>query len=390
MSTKTDGLSWALILIALLLVPDAGCHRADRAPVSSAPTGLQTSVSVPTVSQTTVIQDAEKQMPQRSRTVISAQPVTVPSSKRTGSLNRVQAIQAATHFCRAIGKPVIGPGFAEPVADPRSFLPPTYWQPRWRVRLGTVEVEVSRPDGVICRYYDFGLSQQLANRQPAGTAISRTEALAKAATALTAAHIPGTLGPPEAQEANITSPPLRAGHIWTVDRQREAQGVPFQDQEVIVILQAETGAIQAMGVKFPSPPPDYVRPTQTQAQAVSAALTVLKKNSTDGAVFHSVGPVRLVWVTPRTYPVMPAVNGVMVRPSTPPAVAVLPPRLAWMCIFRDGGGAAAILPIDAVTGKVIRDSSGLADASMRHSPVQIVRPVSPPGRKRTDRTDNHR
>ena len=270
-------------------------------------------------------------------------------------MRQAQAIEAARNFCKAIGAPVTEPGTATRAdADAQVPMTPTFWQPTWRVRFGAVELQVSDPGGVICRYYDFGLSQKLmADRQPAGPAISRPDALGKAATVIAAAHVQEPLAPPEAQETNIMSPPQRAGHSWMIIRQRQAQGVAFQDQQVTVILQAETGALQALGVTFPTPPPEIAKPTLTEAQATAIARTALTRSGTNGSGLRPVAPGRLTWITPRTHPAMPPASGVIARVPKRPAASALPPRLAWLCFFQSPHGGSAVVSVDAVTRKVI-------------------------------------
>ena len=294
-----------------------------------------------------------------------------------GHLTQAQAVADARAFCRAIGSPATGPARAAFSRTGRFATDaPTYWQPCWRVLFGD-EAEVSVADsGVVCDYFKPDPSSPDVGdqgRQPPGPAISRAAALAKAAAVLAAARVTEPLGPPQARESNMLDPPQRDGHEWSITQQRQAQGVAFQDQQVTVIMQADTGAVVGLGVTFPTPPPAPVRPVLTAAQADRAAQAALAHFPHVSPDLRRFGPAQLIWVTPQMNSVTPPVNGVVNSPPQPTRERYLPARLAWMCSFRGPRGASAFLPVDAITGKVVPD--GLA---FGYGPLPPFRPPSVP------------
>jgi hypothetical protein len=294
-----------------------------------------------------------------------------PNAVAGQRLNRATATQAAVRFCRAIdasaGRPVDA---VFPSTQRHSFLPPPYWQSCWRVRFAQgAEVDVCDASGVITHFFLPSASLGGTHRA-AGQAISRPVALARAAAVIAAAHVTEPLAPPQAQEAEMSSPATWEAHVWSVVWARQAHGVPFQGQQVTVLLQAETGAVEGMGVTFPTPPPAPARPSLTAAQATARGRAALTRMAVPGgAALRPVGTPLLAWITSRTHPALPRIQAG--RPPAMPVETILPPRLAWECLFRDAGGDTMFVAVDAVTGKALPDGFGLLPAPHRRPHVGL-------------------
>jgi len=256
-------------------------------------------------------------------------------------MTQAQALAHTAAFCQAVGIPS-QPGQAAFPAGASQFperrtssrLPDTYFQPRWDVRSGRTETEVVDATGIVTKYFAFGSFDPHA----AGKAIARSQALARAALIVRSTGLTEPLGQPEAQETQITSPPTRGGHLWNIVYRRQAQGHPVHGQQVAVMLQAESGKLQALGVTFPTPPPVLSAPGITLASAKSVAQKSLRKSQGPNFIFSRA---QLEWVQPA--PQQP--NG---RREPPGSL-----RLVWSCGFSEKDDAYAQVWVDAQIGQII-------------------------------------
>lgn len=287
------------------------------------------------------------------------------------TLTQAQAVQIAQTFCQTIGAPVTDAATAiYPAPKRHPSQQETYWQPRWLVRLGSkAEVEVVDATGHVSRYYNFDLSRQaLAANQPAGTPMAQSDALAKATAALQAAGTPADIGTASAQNFQLTSPPTSAGDLWTVTWPRQLGGVPYRHQQVTVMLQAETGAVQALSVSFPAPPPTATTMTVTSDQATQAAQGQLSTVGVSGATVQSV---TAQIVQPNTY--WQANGSAAPFPNSAG-------QAAWNAMLTDANGRIYEVWVDGNSGAVIGgESYGLAG---KRGKAPLVPPAKPKGGKR--------
>lgn len=269
-----------------------------------------------------------------------ATPHTAPPPPKT-RLTQAQALTRAAMFCHALGifsypGQAIFPMGASRFPEIHYFSPrsDTYFQPRWDVRSSNAQMEVVDATGIVTKYFAFGSKDQ----HSAGKAISRSQALARAAMVVRSTGLMETLGQPEVQEMQITSPSTRSGHLYNIVYPRQAQGHPIHSQQVTVMLQAESGALQALGVTFRTPPPALATPQVTLPSAESAAEKSLRKAQGPGFIFSRA---RLEWVQPMDQ-----------QSSGSRGLSDLL-RLAWNCGFSEKNRAYAQVWVDAQTGQII-------------------------------------
>ncbi len=266
----------------------------------------------------------------------------------TPRLTAAQATQIASSFCQAVGAPVTGISTAVFPAPLRyTNEQDSYFLPRWNVKFTgasgvQADVDVVDATGAVSRYYDFALSrQQLANTQAAGTPLSQATATSKATTYLTAATQPIEIGSPVAFNMQITSPATAAGNLWMIKWTRQYASISYRREQIIQILQAQTGALQALTISFPSPPPVSGAGSIMQGQAQATAAALLQTTNVPNPVFQAAS---LAVVQPTTYW---QVNGATKpQPNTAGIVA-------WDCFYSDDNGMIDEVWVDSNTGNVI-------------------------------------
>ncbi len=267
-----------------------------------------------------------------------------PAPPPASHLTQAQAVSLAQAFCQAVGAPVTATATATwPAPNPSPGQPPYHWQNRWDIQFGSqAEVEVVDATGVISHYYNFALSQQLQTaNNPAGTPLSESSAVQAATSALQASGQSGELAStPTDQNFQITAPPTQAGDLWMVTWGRQYQGIPYRQQQATVMLQAETGALQAFSLTFPSPPPGAGPGSITSsqaAQAAQAAQTTLANagysNLTQQSVTLQVVQPNNQWHT--------GAYSYAVTPGPPPS------RVAWDCVFTDANNTVYEVWVDS-------------------------------------------
>lgn len=288
---------------------------------------------------------------------ISATPQTAPLPPPS-HLTPGYAIFVAQRFCDSIKAGVTATAVATwPAPSLTPSQQPYHWQPRWLITFGNqATVEVVDATGVVSRFYNYALSQQLLNQNsPAGVTMAESTALERAATAMQASYQPATelAAIPTDQHFQITSPPTRAGNLWMVTWPRQFGGVPYRQEQATVMLQAETGAVQAFSLSFPAAPPAAGVGSVTSAQATQTAQTLMTSANAPGIALQNTA---LQVVQPTTYwqdgSTTPVSNGVG--------------RVAWNCLFTDANSIIYEVWVDGSTGAVIGgESYGIAGMKAR-------------------------
>ena len=277
------------------------------------------------------------------------------------SLTQAQAITRAQLFCQTIGASVTAPATAVfPAPNRYTSQQDTYWQPRWRVTFGSqAEVDVVAATGVISHFYNFALSQQLLSvNSPAGSPITPAAASQIAASVLQASgQLTSELAAtPTSQNFQLTDPPTQAGDLWmlTWGRQVGFAGIPYRHEQATLMLQAETGQVQAFSLTFPAPPPSTGAGGVTSVSAISTAQSVLTGAGVTGTTQQSA---TLQVVQPNTY----WQSGGSATP--PPNEAG---QIAWNVVFTNANNTVYEVWVDSNLGTVIGgESYGIA--GMRHS-----------------------
>ena len=299
---------------------------------------------------------------------VTPQPPAPPPASR---LTQAQAVSLAQTFCQAVGAPVTANATATwPAPNPYPGQPPYHWQARWHIQFATqAEVEVVDATGVISHYYNFALSRQLqSTNAPAGTPISEASAVQAAASALQASGQSGELASSSTdQNFQITNPPTQAGDLWMVTWGRQYQGIPYRQQQATVMLQAETGALQAFSLSFPSPPPAAGPGSVTSSQAVQTAQTTLANAGYSNLTQQSV---TLQVITPNSQWQTGAAT-----------VSPTPGRIAWNCVFTNANNTVYEVWVDSYSANSV-DGGEVYGIAGKHRPEKqpkaAVRRKTPP------------
>jgi hypothetical protein len=280
--------------------------------------------------------------------LLAGVPVPVQASRLTAD----QAWQIAARFCREVGAPAAGaPKIVFPAPSAYEGQQDFSWQPCWSVTfVGESELRIVDATGVVCEYFDLARFQRMAAHPPTGPRLSGMAAVKLARRALRAAgRVTDIVAVPESLFQQI-SPGNTAGDTWSITWQRQYPNppVPYQRQQAMIELQAETGALVVMGIFFPSPPPASVVYRLTRTQAVATARTRLEARGIRGTTFKSIE--RLI-VQPNTY----WEPGGSVDPKP-----YAPGRAAWHCEFQESGAPGGDrwakyydVNVDGATGAVI-------------------------------------
>ena len=230
---------------------------------------------------------------------------------------------------------------------------------------------------MIAHYYNFALSQQLMSlNNPAGSPITEANALQIAATTLAASGQSAAelTAAPTDQNFQLTDPPTQAGDLWMVRWGRQFGALPYRQQQATLMLQAETGAVQAFSLTFPAPPPTAGAGPLPSATAVSVAQSQLTSAGVSGLTSQSV---TAQVVQPNTY----WQTGGSATPA-PNAAG----QVAWNAVFTDANNVVYEVWVDTYAGTVLGgESYGIA--GMRpHRPLPVYslkHPAAKPAPKRT-------
>lgn len=274
---------------------------------------------------------------------VQAQTLAAPQSH----LTQAQAIEAASAFCRSIGVAVQAPATA--VYPSPDFLknPPHYWLPRWQVTLAPqIEVEVVDATGKISSFFNVGVSNQFSY-EPAAEVISEAEAITRAQSLLKASGQVSELGVPKASLEQYSSKPMMASHRWVITWERLYQGVPYKDENIVALLQAETGEPIALGVNFRSAP---------LAAAASASPNTATRGSLPDAVSIASSWVKTSNLPPMTFRIVETLvvqpNKFWLSEGQQDQKVPGPVRVAKIVTFSVGSDLIQVW-VDAKTGEVI-------------------------------------
>jgi len=291
---------------------------------------------------------------------------------RAQNLTGAQATQIAVTFCQNIGKPVSDPGVTQfPAPNRYSTQQATFWQNRWQIKFADkVEVEVVDATGTVSRYVNNDLLRQLAAaNQPSGNPMSQTTAFLRAGQILTAAGPMDSLASATALLSRLTEGNTTADATWNVTLGRQYQGIPYRNQSVNIILQAETGDLLGLSLVFPSPPPSNGPAQVTSTQAGTIAGNLLTNAGLTTAVFQSS---KQMIVQPNTF--------WQAGGNTTPQTGVA--RIVWDCFYTLDGRTCEVW-VDAETGNVIGGEIYGIARSKRRTVTLPEHPVSPAPVKKT-------
>jgi hypothetical protein len=301
------------------------------------------------------------------------------------------AIARARRFCQDLGTPVPD---GTPTRAVYQNPAPSYYLPVWKVGfLGASSVEVADANGVVTAYFNTALTVQLpASAQP----ITQAQAQAAASALLRATGQPAVeLANQTLTRSNLTDPFTFAGDLWTVRWSRVASGAggaPYRRDGASLLLQAETGAVEAWRLSFPTPAlagPAAQSVPQAQAQQTAQAkmaaqgrlLGLSASQALKGSSLAVVQPDTL-WppdgLSPADLIIWSAAGGGTAAPTPGSA-----PRLVWDCFFSDlpagaaspSGSTGAEVWVDAATGHVIGGDLLRVKARPRRRPA--LRPLVP-------------
>ncbi len=312
--------------------------------------------------------------------------VTVTSAPSGTALTAAQAIQAAQAFSSAIGAPVSA---GTPTSATVTTTSPTYNGTVWQVRFsGVASVEIADVSGVVVSYFNYALANQLnANSQGPGTPITQAQVQTVVASVLQASHQPPTeLANQQFTQSNLLYPATYAGDLWTVRWNRFAAGAPYRRDQATLLLQAETGAVEAWKLAFQTPTVTAVTPTVSQSQAQSIAqATMNAQGSFLGLSGQTFRASQQVIVQPNT--LWPPSGSTTPGSTTPiPGSAS---RIVWDCFFSNApasgspsGSMSSEVWVDAATGQVIGGDILRVKArrSARQKTLKLLVPMAKPNR----------
>lgn len=323
--------------------------------------------------------------------------VTVDGTKAAGtSLTPLGAVARARAFCQTVGMSVPNgtPTAVRYQAYPGSNS--SYFLPVWKVGfLGTASVEVADATSVVTACFNTALSSQLsASPLPSGTPITQGAAQAVAATVLQASgQAAGEVANPAFTQSSLTYPATYAGDLWTVRWNRIASGTPYWGDGATLILQAETGEVEAWRLSSPTPAlpgPAAQSITQAQAQAIAQGKMAAEGRALGLSAAQALQGSALVVAQPDTlWPpdglnpiglIIWSAQGGGTSAPTPGSA----PRVVWDCVFSDrvpgtaspSGNTQAEVWVDAATGHVI--GGDVARTKGRSRRVSVVHAMVPP------------
>ena len=251
------------------------------------------------------------------------------------------AAERAAAFCTQLG---LAPGTDRTVGPPRSI--PGYMSPCKEVKVSRVQgrayaFEIVDSTGEIAYFSNDALLDDLdLDSRPAGEAIPKETAISIAKSVLGASGLGDETGDPATIERQFTRPPRASAHVWLVSFRRVAGGVPFRTEEVIVLLDAETGAVKGMSKNFISLPSKNRVPLVDAEKAAQVAGAI----SLDAGIRSAPRQPALQYVQPNTF----WSNG------RPPAETHLPAELAWIFVYPlENSAETAEVWVSAVTAQVV-------------------------------------
>jgi hypothetical protein len=206
---------------------------------------------------------------------------------------------------------------------------------------GQAAVEVVDGANVVTRY-DSGLEFP---ETPARKALPGAAALKIFSRVLAASGVaPSDVGVPAARDTRNDYPPTMSEHNLEVNAGRMFHGLKYDelDQNVTVMLQAETGWVKYFSVKFPTPPPASGALAISSSRASASSARVLRDAGRTGAIPISVS---LRVVQPNTEFTADGSQDPLPGPA----------KVAWECYYANAKGSQAwrfwYVWIDAKTGE---------------------------------------
>ncbi len=222
-----------------------------------------------------------------------------------------QAVKIASSFCSAVGAPVTEKGeatYPTPLANPEEAL---YWSPRWQVKFpGQATLQIEDRSGIIVDYSNdaYFAPPRSKHDSPAGKGITQSDAMARAASDLAATHFVSNysegLKLSYADEQQSTSPPTVSSHVWMITWQRTSAGIPFENQHLTIMMNAETGELVGLIFVYPSPTPISERNVAQNAKGIKpqkAAGIARKLLAHKGLPTGKLTDVSLQWICPDNY-----------------------------------------------------------------------------------------
>jgi hypothetical protein len=280
-----------------------------------------------------------KELARSAEVAISPRDFSAPQSDVSSS----DAIAIANAFSSKAGLVATGtPNAIYPYQEFKGSvarIPEHYYLPRWSVQYPSgLSIEVAAQSRQVVAMRAMGSYGDKA----AGTAIPQTKAIELAHQIVEAASLKSAVNSsPTCQEMQIASPPKADTHMWMIRYPRiTTDNVPFRDDDVSIMLMAETGKMKIMSANFHTAEP----PITNRNVTTNLALTTAKQ-TLDSLKLTPVGAI-------------PAPTEMVVQPNSFPAQRTSidekrgAPRYAWVCMFPIQQGRVEVW-IDVETGKVI-------------------------------------
>lgn len=293
--------------------------------------------------------------------IASAAPtVTAPATR----LTEAQAVEVARAFCRKIGQAVTVPGTATFAADAQA--PPShYWQPVWNVAFpAQAEVEVVDATNVIADYWNSAYSITHRDNSPPGEAIPQSEAIQRAQDVINATQQIEPLQFRGAEIFQFHTPPLARACVWSVDWSRVSRGIPYYDQHVGVMLDAQTGEIKGLILNLTTPPLKSAIQAVSQLDAINiGAAEVIRQGIEEGATHKET---HLEIITPNNR--WPHSSD---KPGQHNGI-----RLAWAVTFIVDGHWREV-KIDAETGEILDEGWDNGPAGRQAATASAAMPTVP-------------
>jgi hypothetical protein len=272
----------------------------------------------------------------------------------TTRLHEAQVTQIARTFCRKIGQSITIPGTAAFTETPK-INPGSYWQSRWQVDFpGQARVEVVDATGIVAHYANESYSTIHQNESdPPGEALTQADAIQRAKKAIDATGQSEPIKFMNAQLAQFHDPPLASCYSWIVSWYRTSHDIPYRDQHVSLIMDAQTGEIQNLVLMFPTPPLVSAVQNFGQDDAMNAAASIIINQGIEESAYHTDTHLEIIQAGPDKKMI----------------------RLAWISSFVVDGHWRQVY-LDAETGDVL--GGGRASGPAGRGPAAVKAPAPLP------------
>ncbi|MDR3709325.1 MAG: hypothetical protein P4L33_13575 [Capsulimonadaceae bacterium] len=252
-------------------------------------------------------------------------------------LSRPQVIQLAKDFCKAVGMPASVSMKVLPPPLHRSTVKSHHWRPLWHVDTATGAIlEIADVSGIVVGYEASPSSVQATKSAALPLPLGQDDIIRIATLVRDASGQKTELD--ESPQLTDTGASTGAARMWSVRWRRVWNGVPYRNDEAVIVVEGATGAVRSFTVNFSSPPPGSVEELTTAQEAMRIATDALSK-SKPGESLTPLPPRKLVVAVPG-----PGASGAS--------------RVAWCCRFDGSSHQTYEALIDIESGNVL--SSGLA------------------------------